>query len=464
MVFILYYLLVIGVGLSRLRRQSKSEYITAPNSTGVITLTLSLLGTIVGGGMFLGITDLGYREGLTVFALGVAYLVGSIIMGLLSPYIRRTCADHGVRTLFGLMDKLYPRANSVLPVLFTWMTFSVFLLMLAVQFLGIATFLRFYIGIEFKTALMFGAGGIAAISTLLYSAFGGFRKDLVTDVLQIGFIGVGALAIVIGGLPISDLRPALSALPPSFFTIRESGIVLFVGSLFFVAPTFFIRFDLWQRVITAKSERTAKIAFVVSGLLAFCFFGFFGILGMYCRATDVGDSQTAALAFIERSLSGLEYAMAMVAFFAAVMSTADTFLGVASLALAKGTLYRASDDLENDGGDRRFVVKLRFLSIVVGLTSWAIAYLWKDIVDIFATAFGVLITFLPAIIGALSRQRYSSKEALWSVWLGLGTVLVLTPYSPTQAFIPAAAVSTIAYLGAMRMFSGAPDEKLGTTN
>ncbi len=140
---VVYYTMVITIGFFRFRKQSVSEYITAPNSTGFVPLTLSLLGTIVGGGMFLGITQLGFDQGIIVFTLGVAYLIGFMILGLLAPSFRQYAREKEVTTLFGVLDIMYPpRGNKTfsLSAVFAWLSFVVFLLMLAVQFVAIGTF------------------------------------------------------------------------------------------------------------------------------------------------------------------------------------------------------------------------------------------------------------------------------------------------------------------------------------
>jgi SSS family solute:Na+ symporter len=177
--------------------------------------------------------------------------------------------------------------------------------MLAVQFLSIATFLRFYISIDFDVAIMVGAGAVAIISTVFYSAFGGFTRDMWTDVIQMAFITLGVGAILAAESSDSGLRPELAKLPPEFFTVGRNGILFFVGSLFFVAPTFLLRFDLWQRILTAKTDGVAKSAFITSGVIAFFFFAFFGLLGMYGKALGIKDEQFVALEVIQQKLTGL---------------------------------------------------------------------------------------------------------------------------------------------------------------
>jgi solute:Na+ symporter, SSS family len=444
-----YFLLVLVVGFWKLRSQTKAGYVSAPDSTGFCVLTLSLIGTIVGGGMFLGIAQIGYNGGMTALALGVAYLVGSLIIGLLAPTLRQICRKRGISTLFGLFESLYPSKSAFsVARIFTWTTFVVFLLMLAVQFLSIATFLKYYVDINFALSLLFGAGVIAVISTIFQSAFGGFTRDLWTDVIQVSFITLGVVLVIVAESSNPDLRMKLATLPPGFFTVGSSGIVFFVGSLFFVAPTFLIRFDLWQRIITAKTDSVAKSAFMASGLIAFIFFSFFGLLGMYGRALGVSeeDGQFVALEVIKQKVSGIPYSLVIAAFFAAVMSTADTFLGVTALALAKGTIFRAPGSLEVSNDDPTFVHRLRRMTLFIGVGSLFLAYVMRDIVDAFALAFGLLMVFLPAMIGGLLSDRPDERRARGSVVSGLVALLVFSLFSPTTAYLAGIVCATFTYL------------------
>jgi len=440
-----YFVSVLLVGILRFRHQTPKEYITAPSSTGFLALTASLLGTIVGGGMFLGVAQLGFEKGITVFALGISYFVGSIILGLLAPHFRNYAKDNNITTLFGVFEKLYPSKGRIgLAVIFAWMTFLVFFLMLAVQFVGIATFLSFYIRINFHLTIMIGAVILAGISIPIYTAIGGFKRDIYTDIIQVLFVCLG-LGIVLYGMMSNEVADKLSRLPNELTTFQSDDTIFFVGVLFLVAPTFLVRFDLWQRMITAKSNRHVRAAFFVSGILSFLFFVAFGIIGMYANAEGVRDARFAGLEVIQMVVKGPLGAVVVAAFFAAVMSSADTFLGVSALAVARSTIYRKGE-LEDPDKKNVSVRRLRFFTFFVGVASMGLAYAFLDIIDLFASAFGILMVFLPPFVGGLVRKKPGTKEAWWSVCAGLAVFLPLVIFIPKEAFLVGFTVSLIAYL------------------
>jgi Na+/proline symporter len=132
------------------------------------------------------------------------------------------------------------------------------------------------------------------------------------------------------------------------------------------------------------------------------------------------------------------------------MSTADTFLGVTALALAKGTVYRKSMSLDSSADDPSFVRRLRRVTLVVGAASLGFAYLLRDIVDAFALAFGLLMVFLPALIGGLLRDKPEESDARWSAILGLLAVIVAIPFGFKVAYLPGFLVATLTYLARLK--------------
>ena len=441
-----YYAITLTIGLVKTRRSTAAEYVVPLDTFGWLPTGVSLVGTVVGGGMFLGVAQLGFDSSLSAFALGVSYLAGSLVFGLLAPSIRRWARDHQVRTLFGVFEALYPSRGRQpsMEALFAGATLFVFFLMLAVQFVGVGSFLSFRAGINLPLAVAIGSAVVAVISTLIYSVVGGFKRDVLTDLFQVAAIIIGLVPLVLGLID-HDALDKVQSLPPETFRLESRHLIFFIGSLLFVAPTFLVRFDLWQRAIAAKTDTAARNAFWASGVASAIFFLFFSGVGLFGRALGLENSPHIGLEVISNVVPTHLLGLVLAAFFAAVMSSADTFLGVAGLALAKCTIYR-KNELESAQDDKISVSRLRFLALSVGLVACAFAYLIRDIVDLFAAAYGILIVFLPALIGGIARKDPREMEARWSAILGLVTVVPLLFVIPTEAFLPGIVVSTATYL------------------
>lgn len=449
-VLVVYYAVVLSIGLWKFRRQTKAQYITAPGSTGFLVLMFSLLGTIVGGGMFLGVAQIGYSDGMTCFALGISYFVGLTLMGFLAPTFRRLCKEKRVHTLIGFLEDLYPSTSRFsVATVFTAMTFLVFLVMLAAQFLGVASFVSYYTNIKYEVAIIYASSLIAVMSIFACTAFGGFRRDIWADVIQVSFTSLGVIAIIYSGVFDVGISDDASIFPKDFFAIKPENLSFFVFSLCFIIPTFIVRFDLWQRMITAKSDLVARNAFITSGTLSVIFFGFFGMLGVYGRSMGLPASEHIALEVIRQHVSGASYWLATTAFFAAVMSASDTFLNVTSLAFAKLTIFQMPGSLESQQtpeDEKGFVSRVRWITIGVGILAILIAFLMKSIVGAFAFAFGVLMVFLPAIGAGLSTDVPDELSAKWSSVIGMIALLIgAVIFGAKYAWIPGLSSSVVAY-------------------
>ena len=173
---------------------------------------------------------------------------------------------------------------------------------------------------------------------------------------------------------------------------------------------------------------------------------------MYGKALGLQNEEFVALEFIRQKMTGVSYSLVIAAFLAAVMSTADTFLGVTALALAKGTVYRGAMSLEENTADVGFVPKLRRITLLVGMGSLLVAYLMRDIVDAFAMAFGLLMVFLPALIGGLLSDEPKENAAKWSAVLGLVAVVAsVFLLNSKTAFLPGCVVAPVSYLVLQRV-------------
>lgn len=442
---IIYFLINLLVGVFGFRKMTVEEITTAKNKTSTIKLIITLVSTIIGGGMFLGIAEMGYNGGLAFMGIGLIYLFGSIALGLLAPNIRDFLDKKQATNLFELIEKVYPQNNNKISIksLLAFSSFLVYFLMLAVQFVGIGIFYSYFTKTDLTITSVIIAAIVSVFSTIIYSAFGGFKKDIITDIIQFIFILIGVLAIFYFGDFQKGILVTIQNMTPTDYSLKgKYNFVYLIGAFLFVAPTFFVRYDIWQRIITAKSNSSARISFILSGVIAFIFFCIFGFIGLYGKALGITNDQFVALELIEKSLTGFPFLFAILAFFAAVMSSADTFLGVATL-----SLNNITNSTENSESKQKN--KFRYSAILIGIVSVLITFVSKDIIELFSVAFGILMPFLPTVFGAMFRKNPKTKEAYWSIILGLAfffIALIFIPSIRKEAFILGVLVSIITYL------------------
>ena len=153
---------------------------------------MSLLGTIVGGGMFLGVGQIGYEAGVFGFIIGATYVAGMALFGVFAPKIVAVMDDKKADTMVDVLDKVFSRRMAIQ---FSFVCFVMYFFLLAGQLTALYSFAG-YVAPKLQVQwLPWGLVGFGVVSMLLYPVIGGLRKDISTDVIQMLFIFVGAFFI-----------------------------------------------------------------------------------------------------------------------------------------------------------------------------------------------------------------------------------------------------------------------------
>ncbi|HHF09174.1 MAG TPA: hypothetical protein ENL28_01005 [Candidatus Atribacteria bacterium] len=88
----------------------------------------------------------------------------------------------------------------------------------------------------------------------------------------------------------------------------------------------------------------------------------------------------------------------------------------------------------------------RIFVFLFGLGAFVVALIFQDIVRLAVTSVQILTIFAPALLGGLLWKRSTAPAAFWSILVGFVLTIVLLPFMPDAAFIPAVAVSIIIFL------------------
>lgn len=131
-----------------------------------------------------------------------------------------------------------------------------------------------------------------------------------------------------------------------------------VGLPLFIAPSVLVRMDIWQRILSARNEKAAVRMNYWSALGMLPFYVIFPLAGMAMRL-KLGDGQLSedmVYAFLERNTGPFAMGFAIVGLMAALMSSADSFLNVASISAVRdfaGWKYRDAGRQMSSGGKCR---------------------------------------------------------------------------------------------------------------
>ena len=157
------------------------QYAADPNKNRYPIIATTLTGTIVGGGMFLAVGQMGYESKYVGLALGIVYIIGLGLVGLYTKKIRQSMEQQQCYTLLDFMSLNY---NKRVITQFTLVNFFMYLFLLASQFVAMSQLLSFMESKMVNHFIPYILIGFATVALFLYPIIGGIRKDIQTDIIQ----------------------------------------------------------------------------------------------------------------------------------------------------------------------------------------------------------------------------------------------------------------------------------------
>ncbi len=276
---------------------------------------------------------------------------------------------------------------------------------------------------------------LAGAVILAYTAMGGLKAVIHTDVFQmvVLFVGIVLILVPIGLVRVGGwggLVEQLAANADTASLVRWDAVSWkqLLGWFFAIFPIWFISIAALQRVIAARDEQTARRAFLFTGVpIEWPLFAVGSTLvGLFARVLmpDLADAELATpsmiLALLPAGLAGVVIA----AYIAAVMSSADSCL-IGPVTILTNDIYRKLLRPQARSGELLRVARL--LTLVLGALAIALAYLAPSVLDLvlYAYTFGAAGLFFP-MLGLLFWPRATARGAFWSMVLGGGSAIAWT--------------------------------------
>ncbi|QNP72556.1 sodium:solute symporter [Streptomyces roseirectus] len=422
-VIVVYLAGMLAMGWWGMRRaRSKSEFLVAGRRLGPAMYSGTMAAIVLGGASTIGGVGLGYQYGLSG-----AWMVFTIGLGLLalSVFFSARIARLRVYTVSEMLDLRYGggRAGIVSGVVM-W----AYTLMLAVtSTIAYATIFDVLFDMDRTLAIVLGGSIVVAYSTL-----GGMWSITLTDMVQFVVKTVGVLLLL---LPIAVVKAGgfgamRDELPTSYFDpLGIGGETIFTYVLIYTFGML-IGQDIWQRVFTARSDRTAKWGGTVAGsyCLAYALAG--AVIGtaakvLYPSLTSADDAfATIVKDELPVGVRGLVLAAAL----AAVMSTSSGAL-IACATVANNDIWARlrggrGGNAGAESGDE--VRDNRLFILVMGIAVIGTAVALNNVVEALTVAYNLLVGgLLVPILGGLLWKRGTVHGALASVVVGGGSVIAL---------------------------------------
>jgi SSS family transporter len=320
--------------------------------------------------------------------------------------------------------------------------------------------------VELNHAILIGAGVV-----LVYTIFGGMWSVAFTDLFQtvVILVGLSLVAIVVGDLAGGAGKVISQAAADGKFDMFPADMDAaaywaMAGAFFAFAFGSIPQQDVFQRMTSAKDEKTAVRGTVLGGLIYFCFAFvpiYIGYAALVAEPSlkELFDSDDARQ--IQRILPDLVLGKmpvwAQVMFFGALLSA---ILSTASGALLAPTAIFTENVLRPfvpHMGDRQFLLTLRILLVTFCACALLFALNSKSTMyEMVQNAYNVTLVgaFVPLLAGAWWK-RATTQGALAAIVFGVGFWLGATVLAP-EAMVPPNLVGLFASAVFMVLGSLAP--------
>lgn len=417
----IYFVVLIGIGLSVARRErgigESESFLAADRNMNLVQTTASTAATDIGGGFSIAMGGLGFTLGISgSWLIAISGLSVIMVSFLMVPKVKRWADRVKGLTTGDLFEARFDRRTGLLAAIvigIAWFTF------VGGQIIAGAKLMQATLGMGLTVAV-FLSGAII----LAYTALGGLKAVIYTDVFQmvVLMIGIVFIAVPIGLWQVGGWSGIVAhfSSDPATASLVDWGAVGWkqaIGWFFSIFPVWFISIAAMQRIVAARDEMTARRAFFLTGVpIEWPLFAIGStLIGMIARILlpDIADPELATPMIILELLPIGVAGIVIAAYIAAVMSTADSVL-MGPVAIFTNDIYRKH--LQPDASDASLVRVARIATLVFGTLGIGMAYLVPNVLDLilYAYTFGAAGLFFP-MLALLFWPRATASGAFWSI-------------------------------------------------
>lgn len=408
-------MMLVGFIVGKLQIKDSKDYMLAGRRMGLFMVAFSLSANNIGGGSTTGLAQKAFGDwGMSAVWYVLAASIAMIPLAYFAPRIRKTMAV----TIPEVVGRRFGEASSTFTAVLSIL--SLFCLTSS-QIAASGSVVSTLTGIPTNVALV-----IAGLVVILYTTFGGMIADQISDLIQFTIILVGlaiATPFVIDGCGGWDAVAA--ALPPVQLDFAKIGWVTIIGYIFNYFCTFLAGPEMVSRFETAKDEKTAKHAALLSAVLMAAMSFFPTLIGLAALAVKdtlpnlAEDGSNAMMAVASVHAPGVIVGLISAAIICATMSSADSNL------LCMSTMVM-NDLYLKFGGKKKLTEKqiiryTRTCNVIAALVAMVISMAGISIVTMNTFAFGIRCAGPFAAYGlGLIVPRATKHSGIAS--LGVGTV------------------------------------------
>ncbi|MDD4848005.1 MAG: sodium/sugar symporter [Bacteroidales bacterium] len=279
LVFVLYGVVVIGVGLwvSRQKKgtqKNASDYFLAGKALPWWAVGASLIAANISAEQFIGMSGSGFKIGM-----GIASYewMGALTLIIVAAFFLPIYLKRGIYTMPQFLEQRFDKRVKTVMAIF-WLLVFVFVNLTSILYLG-ALAVHNMFGISLISGII-----ILAFFAIAYSIYGGLKAVAWTDVIQVVFLVIGGLVTTFfafdklgDGNVMNGVNMLMEQAPEKFNMILDSshpsymdlpGLSVLLGGLW-VANLYYFGCNQYiiQRALASKSIHEAQKGMVFAGFL-----------------------------------------------------------------------------------------------------------------------------------------------------------------------------------------------------
>lgn len=377
-IFIIYLLILLSIGLYFSRRAAKSvdSYLLGDRKIGPAVTALTMQSTSMSGFMFLGGPAEAFQRGWHAIFYGIGDAGGSIVnLSVLGRRMRRMSELLKALSPIEYLEKRYESTSirvigSIISIIF------LFAYVFA-QFIASGKALEALTGLSYEWALIIGVSVI-----IIYTVTGGYLAVVWTDFFQaivmvIGMVGILTMGLIhVGGL--SGLNASLASIDATYLSIWGKDLEYYgqwgviIGAMLIYSIGYMGLPHVVVRHMSMESAKTVKTATLWTAIYnqAMAFSPYLlGLIGIILLP-NIADPEMVVSELAYTFFPGIMAAILLSAVMAAIMSTSDSILMQAGTILSRDVYQRF---FKPDASQNRMVFISRLSILFAGIIGIIVA-------------------------------------------------------------------------------------------
>ena len=416
------------------RTKNLADYILGGRQLGRWTTALSAGASDMSGWLLLGLPGYAYVAGFEAIWIAVGLLAGTWLNWcFVAPRLReRSETFNNALTLPEFFEYRFNDQKHILRIISAFFILLFFIFYTSAGLVAGGKLFESVFELPYAWAVFAGT-----VSILLYTTIGGFLAVSWTDLFQgllmlfaLAYVGLAALNSI-GGLSITletmrVVDPALTDIFKETTTVSLSVIticsLLGWGLGYFGQPHILVRFMAIRSTQIVPSARRIAVSWTGLSLAAALLVGFTGI-GLLESPLIGIDSEKVFIAMVAHLFHPVPAGICLAAILAAIMSTADSQLLVATSAFTED-FYRAL--FKQQASQQELVHVGRVTVVVIAFFAFFLALRYQQsVLDLVAYAWaGFGAAFGPVLLLSLYWKGMTRLGAMGGILTGSFTVII----------------------------------------